>query len=385
MDYTGGFVLPLAIGFGTAVVGTGSIVPAAEGTVTVVSGDAGGGGCFTAELVNAGDVKPATDESDGWTNYVIGVILEYMSDLPPTLSFSLSLAVAGDVPLGAGLSSSASLEVAVGRFMEEVFKSSPQSSQLYSSAEAAHAVSVARAVRCQRAENAFCGAPCGIMDQFISSAGVKDSLLLIDCLARTFSPAAFDGEAVALIVANSNVTHSIGGGEYPKRVAQCARATEVVAVGSGVATLRHSTLQNLEAKKTDLDDTTYRRALHVITENARTLATAEALEAGDYATVGQHMSASHSSLDKNFEVSCPELNALQQISLSYPGPGVYGSRMTGGGFGGCVITLVEKGTEDAVMEHIREEYRKVGGVDCRPFASVACGGAVGGRAGGVME
>ena len=377
MDYTGGFVLPLAIGFGTAVVGTGSIVPAGSGTLTLTS--ANSSSPSTPIVIVLSPAVPSTS-STSWTNYVTGVVVEYMKDLAPSnLTLSLTISISGNVPLGSGLSSSASLEVAVGRFIEEVFAASDHADLLYTACARHPAIGISRAIRTQNAENTFCSSPCGIMDQFISSCGLPHSLLLIDCLSNTFKPVPMHGDDVSLIVANSNVTHSISGGEYPKRVVQCQTATEVVAKGSGVDTLRHCTMAHLEAKKGELDDVTYRRALHVIGENERTNKTVEALSRGDYATVGKLMTESHESLDKNFEVTCPELNILHKISLAYEGDGVLGARMTGGGFGGCVITLVKKGTEGKIMEWIENEYReKSGGVECKPFASTACEGATGG-------
>jgi galactokinase len=379
VDYTSGYVLPLAISFGTAVVGLGSVCGRSSGNVKIVSNNSADKSVIEVSLRSIDDVIPSSDKSTSWSNYIIGVVLQYIRDLPNDLSLDLTLSISGNVPLGSGLSSSASLEVAVGRFCEEVFCAEGHGEKLYESCETTYPThSIGRAIRCQKAENDFCSSPCGIMDQYISSCGLSNSLLLIDCLTNTFSPVPFNGDDVALIVANSKVTHSIGGGEYPKRVEQCIKGTEVVAKANGKETLRHCDLDDLERKKGELDEVTYKRCHHVITENMRTLGVVEKLAGGDYASVGKSMTESHASLDGQFEVTCEELNILQAISLRYPGPGVYGARMTGGGFGGCVITLVEKGKEKEVMDYIEEEYRKAKGVSCEAFCSTAAEGANGG-------
>ncbi len=378
-------MLPLAIRFGTALTGQGKLVDGA-GTVELISDNVG----KKTTLSRGAGWTPMVGS---WTNYVIGVVREFEKDLPEGKSMELKMAIAGDVPLGSGLSSSASLEVATARFLEAVFEGCGYGHLLYTGDEDVggrdrsdpDSRGVYRAVRCQRAENSFCDSPCGIMDQYVSSCGLKDNLLLIDCEDNSFKPVPFDGSRIALIVANSNVKHSIAGGEYPQRVIQCEEATKAVC-GDRLKNLRHATMSDLTAAKGKLSDVAYSRAEHVIGENARTVEAVSAFRAGDYGVVGKCMAGSHLSLDKKFEVSCPELNMLQEIAMSYPVKGVVlGSRMTGGGFGGCTVTLVRRGHEEKVREFIESEYRKQSGVECHPFVTGAEEGARLVKSGGQLD
>ena len=359
-DYTGGFVLPLAIGYSTIVVGSGTLV---QGTATskislvsMLEPDT----VEVCELTKA-TVPPAAHDSK-WKWYVLGVVAEYLSDLPDDTSFDVKLSIAGNVPLGGGLSSSASLEVAVARFLEDImgdlaFANSPDVPPAKE-----------RAIRCQRAENKWCHSPCGIMDQYISSAGQEAALLLIDCTSNNFTVVTMKTpNTLSLVVTNSNVKHDIAGGEYPVRVAQCKSATEILrrVHGDSIVTLRYATLEQVEAASSELQDLHYRRAKHVVTENDRTIQAKEGLENGDWDLLGSLMNASHASMRDDYETSCTEIDVLCAIAQAHEG--VYGSRLTGGGFGGCTVTLVETKQVESLIKRLVKEYKEQTGQDCVCF------------------
>ena len=298
-------------------------------------------------------------------------VFQYLPDLPKSSELSLSFVISGDVPLGSGLSSSASLEVSVARFVEAVI------GDLAFSSEASDVVPAkVRALRCQKAENEWCHSPCGIMDQYVSSAAKSGILLLIDCTSLDFQETKIkqsDNRPV-IVVANSNVQHDIAGGEYPIRVAQCKTATAALQkVNPQISTLRTATLEDVEKANDLMDDVSYRRSKHVVTENARTLQAKLALEQGNWSLVGGLMNASHTSMREDYEVSCEEVDILVNIAQNFSG--VYGSRLTGGGFGGCTVTLVAKEKASALISHMKAEYRSKTGKECFCFETGPAMGA----------
>jgi galactokinase len=319
-----------------------------------------------AILVDPDSTPP---EKVSWDAYVAGVVFQYLPDLPQGYSLDLTFSICGDVPLGSGLSSSASLEVAVARFVEEIlgdkaFSSCPNEMP-----------SKVRALRCQKAENIWAKSPCGIMDQYISSAGQEGSLLLIDCRSLEFQSVkmASENEPV-LVVTNSNVQHSIGSGQYPVRVSQCGSATEALQkVNPMISSLRDATIEDVNAAEETMDATSYRRARHVVTENDRTLKARDGLEKGDWKLVGELMNGSHASMRDDYEVSCEEIDILVDIAQRHPG--VYGSRLTGGGFGGCTVTLVDKAHSASLMETLNKDYKVKTGKECFCFETKAAQGA----------
>ncbi|XP_067572911.1 galactokinase isoform X4 [Pseudorca crassidens] len=205
----------------------------------------------------------------------------------------------------------------------------------------------ARARVCQRAEHSFAGVPCGIMDQLIALLGQKGHALLIDCRSLETSLVPLLDPKLAVLITNSNVRHSLGSSEYPLRRRQC----EEVARALGKESLREVQLEELEAGRELMSGEAFRRARHVVGEIQRTAQAAAALSRGDYRAFGRLMVESHNSLRDDYEVSCPELDQLVEAALS--APGVYGSRMTGGGFGGCTVTLLEASAASLVMQHIQ--------------------------------
>lgn len=378
-DYTGGFVLPFAIEYSCVVYGQGKL------TTTTTTTDDNGPTKASLSFVSAQGSQELVQleitsesqppEKPSWTSYVCGTVFQYLADLPKSSHLELSFAMASDVPLGSGLSSSASLEVSVARFVEAIigdyaFSSSSSSS---SAKESNHAK--VRALRCQKAENTWCNSPCGIMDQYISSAATAGGLLMIDCTSlESHQTLMAETNRPVLVVANSNVQHDIGGGEYPIRVQQCKTATAALQkVNPQIQTLRQATLEDVEQAKEHMDDVSYKRAKHVVTENARVAKAKAALEEGDWKEVGSLMNQSHTSMRDDYEVSCEEVDMLVEIAQKQPG--VFGSRLTGGGFGGCTVTLVEASQAESLMETLRKEYKAKTGKDCNPFQTQPAQGA----------
>ena len=308
-----------------------------------------------------GDRSLTRDESGSWVNYVAvvsfsfnyaqGVVYEFITRFDKK-EVGFDMAIASDVPIGSGLSSSAALEVSVSVFLEQILNValSPED----------------RALLCQAAEHNFPRMPCGVMDQFISSCAVKGSLLLIDCRANKGELVPMDDPSVSIIVCNSNKKHQLTGSEYPDRVKQCKEAVALLQTRyPEVRALRDATVEQVEALKEAMGDVVYRRALHVVSECQRCLECKEALEKKDYEKVGQLLYQSHASLRDNFEVSMPEIDILVEIALEQEG--VYGARITGGGFGGCVVCFVKSEKAEAVMKTMEEEYKKKTGIQCDAF------------------
>eukprot|EP00547_Thalassionema_nitzschioides_P015707 CAMPEP_0194233148 /NCGR_PEP_ID=MMETSP0158-20130606/1219_1 /TAXON_ID=33649 /ORGANISM="Thalassionema nitzschioides, Strain L26-B" /LENGTH=408 /DNA_ID=CAMNT_0038965993 /DNA_START=16 /DNA_END=1242 /DNA_ORIENTATION=- len=362
VDYTGGFVFPMAIDYMTVVYGSGKL-SSEKTSIQLVSN------LFPKQVEQIQEIpsKPPSKEEahSSWTWYVLGVIAQYLPDLTDAKMpfFELKLAIVGNVPLGGGLSSSASLEVATARFLEGAFGIS-------------NVTEKERALRCQKAENEWCHSPCGIMDQYVSSAGKEGAALLIDCRSYEYQEVRMKEEegskAVTWVVTNSNVKHSIGGGEYPIRVAQCQQATKLIQeTGADIQSLRDVTIVMLE--KTSMDDVLYRRAKHVVMENQRTVEAKTRLESGNWKEVGRLMNESHSSMRDDYEVSCEEIDILTTLAQNFEG--VYGSRLTGGGFGGCTVTLVEKNRVELLIEYLKREYKASTGKDCDCFETLPRAGA----------
>lgn len=218
-DYTGGFVMPFAIDFSTVIYGSGSLT---EGTtsskirfVSAMAPDK-----VEECTLDSSCKPPAANDPNvrSWTWYVLGVVAQYLPDLPENTALDMTLAIASNVPLGSGLSSSAALEVSVARFLECIL-----GEHAFSSSDV-KLPAKARALRCQKAENVWCHSPCGIMDQYVSSAASDGDLIMIDCTSFNFEKV-HTTNPPSLVITNSNVKHSIGGGEYPVRVQQCNEAT----------------------------------------------------------------------------------------------------------------------------------------------------------------
>jgi galactokinase len=246
----------------------------------------------------------------------------------------------GQVPMGAGLSSSASLEVAIGLALL--------------SASHAEVPQLDLVKACQRAEHEYVGTRCGIMDQFIAVFGRAGHALMLDCRTLEYQTLAIPSDA-RLVICNSMVKHELASGEYNRRRADCEAGVKIFHDGlPQVRALRDVSVADLEKHRSELPDEIFRRCRHVVTENRRVLDAAEALRSSDLGRFGQLMYESHRSLRDDYEVSCEELDLLVEIASSCEG--VYGSRMTGGGFGGCTITLVQAAVVESFREKIAKSY-----------------------------
>jgi galactokinase len=256
------------------------------------------------------------------------------------------LMIGSDVPVGAGLSSSAALEVAVGFALMSVSGRPIELSQL--------------ALLCQRAENEFVGMRCGIMDQFIACRGAAGRALLLDCRSLGWRLVPLDPKA-RIVICNSMVHHEHAAGEYNQRRRDCERGVALLAEAlPGIKALRDVTSVQLQQHAGVLPEAIHRRCRHVVSENERTERAAAALESGDLALFGTLMGQSHASLRDDFEVSCPEVDRLVEIAAA--APGVIGARMTGGGFGGCVVCLVEAGAVERFSHSVAPAYLEATGI-----------------------
>lgn len=330
-DYNDGFVFPMAIDRYTVIAAAPTNGKANRIQLRSTAES-------TAAEIDLG--RPFQPAKKGtWFNYPLGVIAGFVArGLKPGPFDAL---IHSTVPLGGGLSSSAALEVSTATLLESIAgqKLDP----------------VDKALLAQKAEHEYAGMPCGIMDQFISVMGKKDHLLLLDCRSRKTELVPMTDPSIELLITNTNVKHELTGGEYAKRRAQCEQAARAL----GVASLREADAAKLEQARSKLDNTVYRRARHVISEIERTLHAAEGVRASNWTTVGQLMYASHASLRDDYEVSCPELDAVVEIaqSIGLKG-GVYGCRMTGGGFGGCTVALVKSDNVAAISDQLSREYEQ---------------------------
>jgi galactokinase len=345
-DYTGGLVMPAAIDFNTvAVVG-----PAKGGRSVIHSVD------FKKEFEFDASALPAKAKHD-WTDYPTGVLWSLKQSGVVAPQFTMTLQ--GDVPLGAGLSSSASIEVAVA---------------LAALALAGKSMALTDvALACKRAENGFVGAQSGIMDQYIACCGVKDHALVIDTrdLGSRAVPLPSD---VRLVICNSMVKHSHAGGEYNERRAEVDEGSRALrAANPDIHELRDATVEDLEKARDSMSENAFLRCRHIITENVRVEEAATALAAGDMKRMGELMAEAHASYRDDFAASCPEVDLL--VELAAAEPGVIGARLTGGGFGGCTVNLVEAAHAEAFRRDIHAAYLERAGIDAEIYLCQAAAGA----------
>lgn len=343
-DYNEGLVLPMAIDRMCIALGAPAAHPARS---RILAADLD----QSAELdlrrpLESGD-KTGQVSRGSWLGYFAGVAAGFQRRGGRGGPANMDVVVASDLPIGGGLASSAALEVAVATLMEQAtFALDPK----------------AKALLCQRAEHEFAGVPCGIMDQFVSVMGRAGHALLIDCRSQEATPIRMPpAERMAVVVINSNVRHAHAGGEYAARRMACESAAQVL----GVAALRDADMGLLESARERLSEVEFRRVRHVVTENARVLATVEAFRSGTLSHAGRLMRESHESLRSDFEVSCAELDTL--VGAASASPGVIGARMTGGGFGGCVVAMLEPGAVRSALSDIQEGFRRAHGMECAVY------------------
>lgn len=325
-DYNDGFVLPAAIGLQSIV----AVRRRSDSIVRLMAADFGDA---VSEFDLAAPIAP--DTAQPWSNYIRGVAATMQSD---GVEFrGLDMLVAGDIPQGSGLSSSASLSVASAMAFGGLFAPGRFDP-------------TAIALIAQRAECDFVGMRCGNMDQLASAHGLAGHALLIDCRSLDVRPVALP-HGLTMLIVHSGIRRGLVDGAYNERRAQCER----VAGHFGVAALRDVTPSALDAARGDLDPTAWRRARHVVTENERTLAAAKAMEAGDLILLGELMALSHASMREDFEITTPAIDRLvAELQRVIGGRG--GARMTGGGFGGAVVALVEADAVAAVSAHVQATY-----------------------------
>ena len=344
-DYNDGFVLPCAIDFQTLVLAR----PQAGTRVQVVAADWGG-------ETDTFDVSAplAPQPQMPWANYVRGVFDTFRRQGHALQG--AQLAIAGNVPQGAGLSSSAALEVALGVALRQL-----------NDLHALDATDLARLA--QRAENEFVGCQCGIMDQLISARGQAGHALLIDCRSLVCEPVPLPPGAAVMVV-HSQVQRGLVDSAYNLRRQQCLAAAQHL----GVPALRDTTLHALQAAGAGLDQASWRRARHVITENARTQQAALALAAGDLHSMGRLMAQSHVSMRDDFEITVPAINQLVAVPQQAIGE-AGGARMTGGGFGGCAVALLQQTQVERVQQAVLRHYRSPGGQPAAVYTTGAAPGA----------
>jgi galactokinase len=345
-DYNDGFVMPAAIDFYTWVAAS----PRSDAVLQVHSEQ-------FAESVEIPLDRTAGAPRNHWSDYVRG-----MAAVLQSVGHQLrgaNLLIDGRVPLGAGLSSSAALELSVGLALLGVAEIELPRLDLVKLA--------------QQAENKYAGAMCGIMDQFICGFGREHNAIMLDCRSLEFSLVPIPDQ-VRLVICNSKVKHALASGEYNARRAECATAVQALrAFDPAIRALRDVTLEMLDAHRDRLSDVVYRRARHVVTENQRVIEASAALAKNDLARCGELMFESHESLRDDYEVSCKELDIL--VESAKGNQGVIGARMTGGGFGGCTVNLVRSEAVEAFQHNIAASYESASGRKPDVFVCSAAGSA----------
>jgi len=347
-DYNDGFVMPMAADCWVRVL----FRPSRDDTMRVWSENYAEWDEFSLD-----DIK--RNEQQSWANYVRGVadVLQHEGlKLRP-----IEAIVWGDVPVGAGMSSSAAVEVATALALCSAADIELEPRRM--------------ALLCQRAENAFVGVSCGIMDQYISIHAQAGHAILLDCRSLAHTQVPLDPETVRVVVCNTNVKHSLENSAYNNRRAACEKAAAILAqrLGKDIKALRDVTPQMLEQGADALDAVVLRRARHAVTEIARTERAGAAMLACDYAEVGRLMLESHASLRDNYEVSCPELEAMMDSAARQPG--FLGGHLTGAGFGGCTVNLVQTAHAAAFCENVATEYETATGIEPAVYELLAVDGA----------
>ena len=346
-DYNGGFVMPMAVDRAVHIL----FRPADRGPVRLWSENFAEWDEFDLDDIGRNERQP-------WANYVRGVahVLQGLGcELRPIEGI-----VWGDVPLGAGLSSSAAIEVAAALALCDAAGIELDSKEL--------------ALACQRAENQFVGVNCGIMDQFISVHARIRHALVLDCRSLDYELLPLDTGAVRVVVCNTMVHHELGSSAYNERRASCEEAARILdEAAGGIEMLRDVGPDLLAEHAGRLDPVVLKRARHVVGEIDRTARAALALKAGDYELFGELMDQSHESLRSDYAVSCDELDLM--VELARRRPGVLGARMTGAGFGGCTVNLIRAGEADAFVEAVRSDYQGQTGLDPEVYQFMAEDGA----------
>jgi galactokinase len=344
-DYNDGFVMPVAIDMFTWA----AVKPRQDTVLNVAS--------LEMDKQVSTSLHSALQPRRDWSDYVIGVFAQLQNTGRD--SNGADVLVHGEVPLGAGLSSSAALEASTGF-----------------AALRSNGVAVDRtqlALLCQRAENQFVGTKCGIMDQFISCHGQAGHALMLDCRSLEFSLLPIPAD-VRIVICNTMVKHELAGGEYNARRAECEAGVRLLVQWlPGIKALRDVSMSQYDQYSERLPEVVRRRCRHVVAEDERAQRAAEALRSGALDDFGRLMAESHRSLRDDYEVSCRELDVMVEIANKQPG--VYGARMTGGGFGGCTVNLVEAAQTDNFVAKMQREYQAATGIRPQVYVCSAADGA----------
>ncbi|HEX2971181.1 MAG TPA: galactokinase [Tepidisphaeraceae bacterium] len=347
-DYNDGFVFPMAI----------------EPEVRVVCRAREDGKIRLASTVFPGQIaefslhEKITRGEPGWANYSRGVAAELLAAGTPLTG--MDAMISNTLPVGGGLSSSAAIEVATAWAFLALGGLEIDASRL--------------ALLCQKAEHEYALVPCGIMDQTIVISARAGHAMLLDCrdLSRQFVP--LDPRELRVVIVNSMVKHELSGGEYAQRRHQCEEGVAFFKKQNpAIKALRDVSPKQVDEAKKQLSDVVYRRCRHVVSENARTVEAAMMLGRKDYERVGELMIQSHNSLRDDYEVSCPELDFLASEAMKIKG--VYGARMTGGGFGGCIVALAQPRSVDALVEHLSRTYAEKFNLKPNAFVTTPAAGA----------
>lgn len=342
-DYNEGFVFPAAINFGTWV----AAAKRSDDVINVTAMD------YDNQQNEFALTDIQYDENQGWANYVRGVV-KVLKEAMPDFS-GANLLVTGNVPQGAGLSSSASFEIAILKAISALY--------------ALPLDGVKAALLGQKAENTFVGCSCGIMDQLISAMGNEGQAMLLDCQSLDIQHSPLP-DSHQIVIINSNVKRGLVDSEYNLRREQCEEGAAIL----GVSSLREANMTMLEKAKSRMSDVVYRRAKHIITENQRTLEASEALKVGDIQTVSTAMAQSHVSMRDDFEITVRPIDYLVEIIDEVLG-NTGGVRMTGGGFGGCVVALAPTDKVDAVKQVVANKYFDETGYQADIYVCTATQGA----------
>lgn len=342
-DYNQGFVLPAAIHMTTTIAASRRLDREVQ---TFAQGFAKSLDQFPLDNIE-------TCSKETWPNYIRGTI-KYLQDFSKNFS-GVNILISGDIPQGAGLSSSASLEIALLRAISELYQLNIKG--------------IEAALIGQKAENAFVGCNCGIMDQLVVALGLQGNAMLLDCIDLSYKDIPIP-EGSTILVVNSNIKRELVDSEYNARRKQC----ESVAKFLNVSSLRDLDIENLYKAEELLSDELFRRARHVITENRRVIDAAKAMEDNDLKLLGQLMAESHKSLRDDYEVSTNELDFLVDIISTEMG-GTGGVRMTGGGFGGCVVSIMPKEKISSVISSVKTYYSKFSGIEADFYQCTASSGA----------
>lgn len=344
-DYNNGFVMPMALENHTVV----AVAPSPTGTHRFCGS--------LGDQIYEIPVEDALKKGEPfWSNYVRGVLA--LLDRRGVKIGPVDMLIDSNVPRGGGLSSSAALEVSVCTALAAFAGVDIDPKEV--------------ALIGQQVEHEFVNVPCGIMDQFISANGKQGCALKLDCQSLSYELIPMNDPSVSVLVIDSAVKHSLADGAYGQRRQQCEEATQIL----GVDSLRDATMDMLNDKKEELGDVRFRRARHVVGENARVEAFAKAVAVNDWEVAGTAMRGSHASLRDDYEVSCAEVDTLVSLCDRIPSSAaIYGARMTGGGFGGCIVALVRTADVEQVAQELLEAYRNETGIETTYLVTRAGDGA----------